>query len=333
MSTTIEDDTFPADPDLDVRPDPAKLRGYWGDPADRPPRPLWDPTGGDASPAERRADLGAADGMPAGATGETADPSRVLRTTGRRLGRPLDPAHETLATRAPAVSVQANGSGSPLEHLVAILLALVVGVVAAAVALAFLLRPGTYPGEASLTWVLAPDPLKLGIALLFLGSIFLPMGSLVGMAVSRAWGWSALVAWVPLGLLVFNAVARLWPDLAARIAHQVPIVADLAGRLPQVSPQWLGLSGLPLVALAAALLGGYWGAISGRETSRAGAAPKSGEKSEEAPGPTDMRAQVSATDPDEAPSPRTKPAGVRSARATDAEGRDDRRSVGHRGYW
>ena len=42
MSTTIEDDTFPADPDLDVRPDPAKLRGYWGDPADRPPRPLWD---------------------------------------------------------------------------------------------------------------------------------------------------------------------------------------------------------------------------------------------------------------------------------------------------
>ena len=326
MSTTIEDDTFPADPDLDVRPDPAKLRGYWGDPADRPPRPLWDPTGGDASPAERRADLGAADGMPAGATGETADPSRVLRTTGRRLGRPLDPAHETLATRAPAVSVQANGSGSPGGNLLAIFLSLVLGAVVAGMALVLLLLSGTYRRGPSLPWSMTPDLLRLVIVLLILSGIFLIFGAMVGLAVPRAWGWSALVAWVPLSLLAFQAVALLRPELS-----ELPVIAKLISRLPDVSRHLLAMSGLTLMLLEAAFIGGFWGARSGAGTSRADSTrdvrESAGTEADDMTGHSSLTVRVALD------SRGGTVVSGRAAPAAEPEVRDDRRSMGQRGYW
>ena len=247
-------------------------------------------------------------------------------------GSPIDRTEAVDAIRLSGTMVGANANGSPLDHLLAGLLALVGGVLAAGLALVWLMRPGTYRGERSLTWTQAPDLLKLLIALVLVGSIFLLVGSLVGKAVPRAWGWSVLVAWVPMVLLVFNAVGVLRPDLAVRIA-EVPIVAELARRLPLVSRHLLGLAGLQVLMLAAAALGGSWGAASGKRTSPAAAVPKSREMSEEVPGPTDRRALMSATDPDEAPAPRAIPAGVRMARDTDAEGRDDRRSMGRGGYW
>lgn len=330
MSTTIDDELFPPERDPDVRPDPSKLRGYWGDPADRPARPLWDPAAVEPTPADAQADAWAAETPPAVDTGERSmarqDP---LQTQRREPARWKDPAHEVHAPTGSPVLVGANDSDSLLDHLLAILLSLVGGLVASGFALAYLLRPGTHRGEPSLTWGLTPDLLKMVIALIFLGSIFLIMGSLIGRLAPSAWGWSALVAWVPLGLLAFKAVALLRPELAARIV-EMPVVAELAGRLPQISRQLLGLSGLQVLLLAAALLGGFWGASSGTGTSRASASPR---VAEDASPIHDTGAHTSPMDHAVARAPSERAPVARPGRVADAEARDERRPVGNRGYW
>lgn len=333
MSTTIDDEPIPPAPDPDVRPDPAKLRGYWGDPADRPARQLWDPAAVEATPAEAQADAWAAERVPAVETPERSIPHEDVAQT--RLGKPghlTVPAHGIVGASESGPLVRVNDAGSPLDHLLAILLSLVGGLVASGLALAYLLRPGTHNGEPSLTWGLTPDLLKIAIALIFMGSIFLIMGSLIGRLAPGAWGWSALVAWVPLGLLAFKAIALLRPELAARIV-EVPVVAEFAGRLPPISRQLLGLSGLQIVLLAAALLGGFWGASSGTGTSRASVAPRAAEDAEHASPMHDHGVHTSPTDHVVTRAPSEKAPAVRPARVADSEPRDERRPVGNRGYW
>lgn len=332
MSTTIDDELFPPERDPDVRPDPSKLRGYWGDPADRPARPLWDPTAVEPTPADAQADAWAAETPPVVETHERSTPQPTLPPTRREPGRLTVPEHDVHGPAGTFVLVGASDPGSPLDHLLAILLSLVGGLVASGFALAYLLRPGTHRGEPSLTWGLTPDLLKMVIALIFLGSIFLIMGSLIGRLAPSAWGWSALVAWVPLGLLAFKAVALLRPELAARIV-EMPVVAELAVRLPPISRQLLGLSGLQVVLLAAALLGGFWGASSGTGTSRASSATRAEGNAEDSSPTNDEEAHASPTDHGAARAQSGKARAQRPARVADVEGRDERRPVGHRGYW
>lgn len=334
MSTTIDDEPFPPERDPDVRPDPAKLRGYWGDPADRPARPLWDPEAVEATPAEPQAEAWPAATVPAVETREEGamarqDPPQTQR---RDPSRWKEPVHEVPAPARSSVLVEAQDAGSPLDHLLAILLSLVGGLVASGLALTYLLRPGTHRGGPSLTWGLAPDSLKVVIAMVFLGGIFLIMGSLVGRLAPGAWAWSALVAWIPLAFLTFKVAALLRPELAARIVD-LPMVAQFAGRLPPISRQLLSLGGLQIVLVAAALLGGFWGATSGAGPSPASGASRAGENAEDASLKPEQGAHPSPTDRVVAAAPSDKAPAARPARVADADLRDERRPVGNRGYW